>query len=67
MAHYRLEIEGMGCETCVKAVTNALLETGDTINGVQVGSADILFEGEEGTLRSAIEDVGFDLTEVRTV
>lgn len=61
MAHYQLAIEGMGCDNCIKAVTNSLKEIGATVNSVQLGKADILFEGSEDAIRAAIEDVGFDL------
>lgn len=64
MSHYRLEIEGMGCSHCIRAVENALSGLGADINNVQLGSADISFEGSESELKAALEDAGYELKSV---
>ncbi len=61
MSHYRLEIEGMGCSHCISAVENALSALGAAVNNVQLGSADISFDGSESELKAAIEDAGYEL------
>ena len=61
MKHYRLEIEGMGCAHCVRSVEAALTELGATVNDVQIGSADVLWDGDTTAIKSAVEETGFDV------
>ncbi len=64
MKHYRLEIEGMGCAHCVRSVTNALNELKATVNDVQVGSADVLWDGSTDVLKEAISEAGFEVKSI---
>ncbi|NLT58979.1 MAG: heavy-metal-associated domain-containing protein [Clostridiales bacterium] len=58
-------IEGMGCDRCVQAVTSALSELeGVEVVKVQIGSAEVEYSGEaglKGQIREAIEGCGFDV------
>ena len=62
---YTVAIEGMGCEKCVMKVKNALASIGAAEENVQIGSAVCEFSGDEESLRSAIEDAGFDVLSVK--
>lgn len=62
MARFIIDIEGMGCENCVKAVTKALTEAGAAVESVEIGKAIAAFDGAGDALKAAIEDVGFDVT-----
>ncbi len=64
MRHYRLEIEGMGCAHCVRSVTNALTALNATVNDVQVGSADVLWDGGTDALKEAISEAGFEVKSI---
>lgn len=64
MADYIIRIEGMGCEKCVQAVTRALTEAGAAVARVEIGEAKAAFEGAPEALKTAIEDVGFDVLEI---
>lgn len=62
-----LEIEGMNCGHCVKAVTESLaILPGLTSLEVAVGRASFELAGspDEAALRSAIEDAGFTVSSV---
>ena len=61
MQHYRLEIDGMGCAHCVHSVENALQALGASVIEVQIGTADVLFDGERNALKEAIEQAGFEV------
>lgn len=58
---YEITIEGMGCEMCVKKVTKALETLGAKELSVEIGKAVCTFEGDEASLKEAIEDAGFDV------
>jgi len=62
MARYIINIEGMGCENCVKGVTKALTEAGAAVESVEIGKAVAAFDGTGDALKTAIEDIGFDVT-----
>jgi len=61
-------VEGMSCQHCVKAVTNALKELeGVTDVKVDLESKKVEVEGEnlvDQTLREAVEDAGYDVVEI---
>lgn len=69
MARYAVTIDGMGCEGCVAAVTEAI-ETLPGVRRVEVdlkgGSAAVEAEPalDEAALRRALEKAGYDLTGV---
>ena len=67
MKHYRLEIEGMGCAHCVRSVTDALTEIKASVNDVQVGSADVLWDGDTEALKAAISEAGFEVKSIATL
>ncbi len=57
-----LQIDGMSCQHCVRAVEEALTGVaGVEVNAVQVGSASITASAETGIeqIRMAIEEEGF--------
>ena len=61
MKHYRLEIDGMGCAHCVRNVERALLDLGSCVNDIQIGLADVLWDGSKDVLKSAVEQAGYDI------
>lgn len=61
MKHYRLEIEGMGCAHCVHSVERALLDLGSCVNDIQIGLADVLWDGSKDALKAAVEQAGYDI------
>lgn len=65
MKHYAIAIDGMGCEMCVKRVTEALNELGCTDITVAVGSAAAAFDGAPEALTEAINDLGFDVKAIK--
>lgn len=65
LMRYNVTIEGMGCEHCVNSVKNALSEIGANSLNVEIGSAQFDFDGSEGEVSSAIENVGFDVTAIK--
>lgn len=64
MANYTIKIEGMGCQKCIVRVTGALEELHAENIAVELGIAKASFAGEEAQLKDAIEDLGFDVTEI---
>lgn len=55
-----IQIDGMSCGHCVRAVREALEETeGVTVDNVAIGTATVRFEGDRGRLVEAIEDAGY--------
>jgi copper chaperone CopZ len=58
-----LAIEGMHCGACVRRVTNTLQRVeGVTVNSVEVGSANVAFDGAETSaqdITSALDRNGF--------
>lgn len=62
----KIMIEGMGCEKCVAHVKEAL--EGLNLTNIQVSLADncATFDGEvsEADLKEAIDDAGYDVTEI---
>ena len=70
MTKARFEIEGMSCNHCVNAVSNALGSLpGVKIENVGIGSATVDFDpsaSSVGTLVDAIADAGYEAREVAT-
>ncbi len=64
MKEYHAKIEGMGCAHCVKRVTEALAGVGAAVTRVEIGSADFSFDGEAKAAAEAIEECGFDVTDL---
>lgn len=64
MNTYKIGIIGMGCENCVRAVRGALEEVGAVVLDVQVGHADVSFQGDKSIMREAIESVGLDVADI---
>jgi copper chaperone len=58
-----LAIEGMHCGACVRRVASALQSVeGVTVNSVEVGSANVVFEGSETSaqdITAALDRCGF--------
>ena len=65
MKTYLLSIEGMGCINCVRGVENALKEAGADVISVEIGTAKAAFAGEAVVLKNAVEDIGFDVLEIK--
>ena len=63
-----LLIDGMNCNHCVQAVTDALADLdGVAIGDVSIGEAQVQFDNsatDHGALFGAIDDAGFDLVSV---
>jgi copper chaperone CopZ len=63
-----LLIDGMNCNHCVQAVTDALADLdGVDVGTVSIGEAQIQFDADDAAhdaLFSAIDDAGFDLVSV---
>lgn len=63
-----LLIDGMNCNHCVQAVTDALADLdGVDVGTVSIGEAQIHFDADDAAhdaLFSAIDDAGFDLVSV---
>ncbi len=63
----RLEISGMSCHHCVRAVREALSRLiGVQVHDVQIGSAEISYDPEQvpfREIRDAIEEEGYELVE----
>ncbi len=68
MNTYRLKIDGMGCEHCVKKVAKILKESGFEVVSVEIGDARIKSEMTPATLLKTagvvLEDEGYMLTTV---
>ena len=62
MSKLTLKIDGMGCEMCVKKVTEALTRDGVTDLDVKIGKATMKYDEtkvSEETLIAAVVDAGF--------
>jgi copper chaperone len=63
-----LDIRGMSCGHCLKAVNQALGSlTGVTVDSVRIGRADLHFDPSQVTperITSAVEEAGYDATVV---
>ncbi|MGN0766514.1 MAG: heavy-metal-associated domain-containing protein [Christensenellales bacterium] len=62
---YIAKIEGMGCAHCIARVTNALKALGADAEEVKLGSARFSYEGETADVKDAIEDLGFDVIDIK--
>ena len=65
---YKIKIDGMGCQHCVNAVTEALFNV-ESVAGVVVKLEEGLAlveagSGIEDAAKAAIEDAGYDVTEI---
>ncbi|MDG2764756.1 cation transporter [Vibrio parahaemolyticus] len=64
-----ISIEGMSCEHCVKAVTNALKEV-DGVEEVKVSleEKNAVVKGnnlDDGKLKGAVEEAGYDVVNIK--
>ncbi|MEO5567589.1 MAG: cation transporter [Gemmatimonadaceae bacterium] len=68
MKDLHIEIVGMTCEHCVRAVKNRLSSTvGITVNDVQLGSVDLLLDESKASMNDvedAISDEGYTVDTV---
>ena len=68
MSNLHIEIVGMTCEHCVRAVKNRLSATpGVSVRDVKVGSADIQLDESKSTMadvEEAISDEGYTVDSV---
>ena len=68
MKDLHIEIVGMTCEHCVRAVKNRLSSTpGVTVNDVQVGSVDLRLDESKASMadvEDAISDEGYTVDTV---
>jgi copper chaperone len=66
MEHATIEITGMSCQHCVRAVEGALAGLdGVQVEEVRVGSANVAYDPEAVTpaaIEAAIEDEGYEAT-----
>ena len=63
-----ISIQGMHCQNCVKAVTNALTGLGAKAEvDLKAGKATAAFDQaiEENIVKDAIEDLGFDVVSIK--
>ncbi|MDT8716012.1 heavy-metal-associated domain-containing protein [Clostridium sp. 19966] len=68
----KISIEGMSCGHCVKHVTEALKEVKGVSNvEVSLENKNALIEASEevkdGDIKFAVEDAGYDVTEIASV
>lgn len=61
---YLITIDGMGCGHCVARVTAALNDVGALVESVKIGSAVADFSGDVDTIKTAIEEIGFDIISI---
>jgi copper chaperone len=67
MEHITVNIEGMSCEHCVKAVTDAVIalpSVSDVDVDLDAGTASLIFDPSAvsyGAIKEAIEDQGYDV------
>ncbi len=61
---YQVEIQGMGCMSCVRGVTAALESLGAEVRACEIGRADIRYDGDLEAIRTAVEARGFDVTAI---
>jgi copper chaperone CopZ len=68
MEHLNLKIDGMSCGHCVARVDKTLKKLdGVTVNRVDVGSADILYDPAKtpfALIREALDDAGYTASPV---
>ena len=65
MTTKKLNIEGMSCEHCVRAVKSELAKLDINVKDVKIGSAEVEYDEnkiKESDLKSAVENAGFKLT-----
>lgn len=64
----KIMISGMGCKKCVAHVTEALEELNLTNINVDLEGGFATFEGtvDEGVLKEAIDDAGYDVTAIQS-
>ncbi len=58
-------IEGMHCQSCVKAVKEALEKKSVEVINVEIGKAEVEGNISNDELKETIENVGFDVVEVQ--
>lgn len=69
MAGYMVKIDGMSCEHCVAHVRGALEGIGASKVHILLndGTAEFAAECAEETIRSAIEEEGYEVKEIKKV
>lgn len=63
---YKIKIEGMGCDNCIRAVRSNLEDIGAKVADVQIGSAEADYAGDAEAIKEAVEDAGFDVISIVT-
>lgn len=58
-------IEGMHCQSCVKAVKEALEKKNVEVINVEIGKAEVEGNISNDELKETIENIGFDVVEVQ--
>lgn len=65
MEHITLDIAGMSCDHCVRAVTNALKDLdGVNVGAVKIGSADVTYDPARTSLADivlAVDEAGYQV------
>lgn len=64
MKAYKITIEGMGCMKCVQSVTAALEAIDAEVKSCEIGTAEVVFDGDAEDLKNAVEDRGFDVASI---
>lgn len=61
---YRVKTEGMGCPHCIMRVTNAMNALGAAVKNMALNDFTVEYEGDPAAIRTAVEDLGFDVISV---
>ncbi len=65
MTTKKLNIEGMSCEHCVRAVKSELAKLDINVKDVKIGLAEVEYDEnkiKESDLKNAVENAGYKLT-----
>lgn len=68
MQTIKLEIEGMNCQHCVKAVREELEKLKVTINKVEIGSAELIYNPDEISpqkIEEAVVEAGYKVKDIK--
>lgn len=63
-----IKIQGMMCEHCKKSVFDALSKIcgGENVEvSLEKNSATVVFSGDNEVLKQAVDDIGFEVTEIK--
>ncbi len=58
---YHIVLSGMGCERCIRRVTDAMNSLGAEIISILLNDVTVVFNGDVAVLCEALEDLGFDI------